>query len=74
MDALSGNTSQPCLGSIVEALKGSERDPGLDPEWIRRISFYWEAVRFQYAAFESDLKGRPRRSISTKCPAASSPT
>jgi pyruvate carboxylase len=57
MDALSGNTSQPCLGSIVEALKGAERDPGLDPEWIRRISFYWEAVRFQYAAFESDLKG-----------------
>ncbi|MGO4437318.1 pyruvate carboxylase [Rhizobium sp. RAF56] len=57
MDALSGNTSQPCLGSIVEALAGSERDPGLDPEWIRRISFYWEAVRHQYAAFESDLKG-----------------
>jgi pyruvate carboxylase len=57
MDALSGNTSQPCLGSIVEALKGAERDPGLDPEWIRRISFYWEAVRTQYAAFESDLKG-----------------
>ncbi|MGZ2485802.1 pyruvate carboxylase [Rhizobium pisi] len=57
MDALSGNTSQPCLGSIVEALAGSERDPGLDPEWIRRISFYWEAVRNQYAAFESDLKG-----------------
>ncbi|MGK9051617.1 pyruvate carboxylase [Neorhizobium petrolearium] len=57
MDALSGNTSQPCLGSIVEALSGSERDPGLDPEWIRRISFYWEAVRGQYAAFESDLKG-----------------
>ncbi|MDC9834536.1 pyruvate carboxylase [Rhizobium binxianense] len=57
MDALSGNTSQPCLGSIVEALRGTERDPGLDPEWIRRISFYWEAVRNQYAAFESDLKG-----------------
>ena len=57
MDALSGNTSQPCLGSIVEALKGTERDPGFDPEWIRRISFYWEAVRNQYAAFESDLKG-----------------
>ncbi|PYE25287.1 pyruvate carboxylase [Rhizobium sp. PP-CC-3A-592] len=57
MDSLSGNTSQPCLGSIVEALKGSERDPGLDPESIRRISFYWEAVRHQYAAFESDLKG-----------------
>ena len=57
MDAFSGNTSQPCLGSIVEALKGTERDPGLDPKWIRKISFYWEAVRNQYAAFESDLKG-----------------
>jgi pyruvate carboxylase len=57
MDSFSGNTSQPCLGSIVEALRGDERDPGLDPEWIRRISFYWEAVRNQYAAFESDLKG-----------------
>ncbi|ARP63054.1 pyruvate carboxylase [Mesorhizobium sp. WSM1497] len=57
MDAFSGNTSQPCLGSLVEALKGTERDPGLDPQWIRKISFYWEAVRNQYAAFESDLKG-----------------
>ncbi|GLS30332.1 pyruvate carboxylase [Mesorhizobium albiziae] len=57
MDSFSGNTSQPCLGSIVEALRGHERDPGLDPQWIRRISFYWEAVRNQYAAFESDLKG-----------------
>jgi pyruvate carboxylase len=57
MDAFSGNTSQPCLGSLVEALKGSDRDTGLDAGWIRRISFYWEAVRNQYAAFESDLKG-----------------
>ncbi len=57
MDAFSGNTSQPCLGSVVEALKGTDRDPGLDPKWIRKISFYWEAVRNQYAAFESDLKG-----------------
>jgi len=57
MDALSGNTSQPCFGSIVEALKGTARDPGFDTSAIRQISFYWEAVRNQYAAFESDLKG-----------------
>jgi len=57
MDSFSGNTSQPCLGSIVEALRGTPHDPGLDPHWIRRISFYWEAVRNQYTAFESDLKG-----------------
>ncbi|MFL5260289.1 MAG: pyruvate carboxylase [Hyphomicrobiales bacterium] len=56
MDSMSGMTSQPCLGSIVEALARGERDTGLDPEWIRAISFYWEAVRNQYAAFESDLR------------------
>ncbi len=56
VDSMSGATSQPCLGSLVEALRHTERDTGLDPEAIRRISFYWEAVRAQYAAFESDLK------------------
>lgn len=56
MDALSGLTSQPCLGSIVEALRGTERDSGLDIEAIRRISFYWEASRTQYRAFEADLR------------------
>ncbi|MBS8261800.1 pyruvate carboxylase [Roseibium polysiphoniae] len=56
MDALSGLTSQPCLGSIVEALRGSDRETGLDPKTIRQISFYWEAVRTQYRAFESDLR------------------
>ncbi|WP_075216223.1 pyruvate carboxylase [Mongoliimonas terrestris] len=57
MDAFSGTTSQPCLGSIVAALEGSARDTGLDQAAIRRISFYWESVRNTYAAFESDLKG-----------------
>jgi pyruvate carboxylase len=57
MDALSGTTSQPTLGSIVAALADTERDPGLDAKAIREISFYWEAVRTQYRAFESDLKG-----------------
>ncbi|HHS82677.1 MAG TPA: pyruvate carboxylase subunit B, partial [Devosia sp.] len=56
MDALSGTTSQPCLGSLVAALRNHERDPGFDGETIRRISFYWEAVRTQYRAFESDLR------------------
>ena len=56
MDSLSGNTSQPCLGSIVEALARTERDTGLDIEAIRRISDYWEGVRTQYAAFEAGLR------------------
>jgi len=56
MDAFSGSTSQPCLGSIVEALAHTERAPGLDIAAIRQISNYWEAVRGQYAAFEAGLE------------------
>jgi pyruvate carboxylase len=55
MDAFSGGTSQPCLGSIVEALRNTERDTGLDIGAIREISNYWEHVRAQYAAFESGI-------------------
>ncbi|MFN3664468.1 pyruvate carboxylase, partial [Yoonia sp.] len=56
MDALSGNTSQPTLGSIVEALRGTDRDTGLDIAAIREISNYWEQVRAHYTAFESGLQ------------------
>ncbi|WP_323771364.1 pyruvate carboxylase [Antarctobacter sp.] len=56
MDALSGNTSQPTLGSVVEGLRFTERDTGLDIAAIREISNYWEAVRGQYAAFESGMQ------------------
>ncbi|MCI2394500.1 pyruvate carboxylase [Aliiroseovarius sediminis] len=55
MDAFSGGTSQACLGSIVEALHNTDRDTGLDISAIRDISYYWEGVRAQYAAFESGL-------------------
>ncbi len=56
MDAMSGTTSQACLGSIAAALKDTKRDGGFDAKAIREISFYWEGVRNQYAAFESDLR------------------
>ncbi len=56
MDAMSGLTSQPCLGSIVEALRGSDNDTGLHADAIRRISLYWEGVRALYLPFESDLR------------------
>ncbi len=53
MDSFAGGTSQPALGSIVEALRFTERDTGLDMATIRALSTYWEQVRQQYAAFES---------------------
>ena len=56
MDALSGNTSQATLGTIVESLQFTDRDTGLDIRAIREISDYWEAVRAHYAAFESGMQ------------------
>ncbi len=56
MDAFSGLTSQPALGSIVEALRHSDRETGLDPDAIREISRYWEGVRRLYAPFESEMR------------------
>ena len=56
VDALSGLTSQPNLGSIVEALRFGPRDTGIDPANLRLISGYWEQVRQGYVAFESDIR------------------
>ncbi len=56
MDSLSGNTSQPTLGTLVEALSQTDRSTGLDIGAIREISNYWEQVRAHYAAFESGLQ------------------
>ncbi len=56
MDAFSGTTSQPCFGALAAAIADTDRDPGFEAKTIREISFYWEAVRAQYRAFESDLR------------------
>ena len=56
IDALSGLTSQPNLGSIVESLRHGPRDSGVDADGLRLISSYWEQVRRGYVAFESDIR------------------
>ncbi|MFC3171357.1 hypothetical protein ACFOGQ_08185 [Acinetobacter vivianii] len=56
MDAMSGLTSQPSMGSIVAALKHTERDSGLNPQNLQQISTYWEDVRRIYAPFEADMR------------------
>jgi pyruvate carboxylase len=56
VDAMSGLTSQPNLGSLIEALRHGPRDTGIDPDKLRLISAYWEQVRRQYVAFESDIR------------------
>ena len=68
-------TSQPCLGSIVEALRHSPRDPGLDPEAHSpaRASTGRPCARNTPPSKAISRPAR-RKSICTKCRAASSPT
>jgi pyruvate carboxylase len=56
IDSMSGLTSQPNMGSIVEALRYGPRDSGIDPSKLRLLSAYWEQTRKLYAAFESDIR------------------
>ena len=53
VSSMSGQTSQPNLNSIVEALRGQPRDTGLDPEVLGGYSDYWELVRDFYRPFDS---------------------
>lgn len=56
LDAMSGLTSQPNLGSLVAALEGHPRDPGVSRDALRGLSHYWEGVRRYYAPFESEIR------------------
>lgn len=55
-NSMSGLTSQPALNSVVAALENSDRDTGMDPDKLQKISDYWVDVRPVYSGFESDLK------------------
>ena len=56
LDAMSGLTSQPNLGSIAAALSGSERDPQVSVPNMQSLSLYWEGVRKFYSPFEADIR------------------
>ncbi len=56
MDAMSGLTAQPNLGSIVAALEHTDKDPQLPKDALFAISQYWEGVRRYYAPFEADIR------------------
>ncbi|MDX2039288.1 MAG: pyruvate carboxylase [Isosphaeraceae bacterium] len=54
--SMSGLTSQPSLNAIVESMRFSDRETGLDPAALIELSRYWEEVRALYAPFEIGLK------------------
>jgi len=55
VDSMSGMTSQPSMGALVAALKGSQRDTGLQLADVSKYSAYWEQTRTLYAPFECTL-------------------
>jgi pyruvate carboxylase len=54
--AFAGLTSQPNLNALVDAVRHTPLDTGLDPEPLRHLSHYWAAVREHYTAFECGMK------------------
>lgn len=54
--SMSGNTSQPNLNSVVEALRFQPRDTQLDPLILNYYSKYWEIVRSYYRSFDNGLR------------------
>ncbi len=55
IESMSSLTSNPSMNAIVEALRGSERDTGLDFEELDELSRYWLRTRKVYEQFESDM-------------------
>jgi pyruvate carboxylase len=55
ISSMSGLTSQPNLNSVVESLRFTPRDTGLDFESLQGIARYWEAVREFYSPFETGM-------------------
>ncbi|KIY91256.1 pyruvate carboxylase subunit A [Monoraphidium neglectum] len=53
---MSGLTSQPNLGAIVNSLAGTALDTGISQAGLLRLSNYWEATRELYAPFESNMR------------------
>ena len=54
--SMSGATSQPNLNSMVEALRHTERDTGLDSRALSDCSVYWDVVRTYYRPFDNAPK------------------
>ncbi len=56
IDSMASMTSQPSMNAVVTALQGQERDTGLDPAKLQKLSDYWADVRERYAGFEAGIK------------------
>jgi len=55
MAPMSGGTSQPNLNTMVEAMRFTPRETGLETKVLDQIAEYWQAVRQFYLPFESEM-------------------
>ena len=53
--SMSSLTSQPSMNSLVEALRGTERDTQIDPEGLLVLDEYYAHERKVYKVFESGI-------------------
>jgi pyruvate carboxylase len=56
VSSMSGLTSQPSINAIVESLRFTPRETGVEPSALIEMSRYWEEVRALYSPFETALK------------------
>ena len=56
IDSMSGMTSQPSIGALINAVKGTPLETGIDPKGLVPLATYWDQARGLYAPFESGLK------------------
>jgi len=55
IESMSSLTSQPSMNAVVEALRGRERDTGLDFDELNELSRYYGRIRKLYKTFESEM-------------------
>ena len=69
--SMAGLTSQPSLNAIVESLRFTPRDTGVDPAALIEMSRYWEEVRdavFAVRVGPAVARGRPLRAGDARGP------
>lgn len=68
ISAMSMGTSHSPTETVVEMLKGTELDTGLDLNLLLEIAAYFRDVRKKYAKFESSFLGADTRILASQVP------
>lgn len=55
IESMSSLTSQPSMNAVVEALRDTDRDTGLDFDELNELSRYYARIRKVYQKFESEM-------------------